>query len=233
MKKSRPRSAPKMLFIAARRGIGAGALAAACAARVAQGGRKTVLADLRNRPHPSIAQNNNAKAPPFRLPKSGGECEFADNEIAIALADSSDSPDSAKSDIAAIIFTYAECDLAAARLAAERLRKAGANFACVAVHTPSHFPFLPQLRNRAAKALGNARVIEAPAFPPDKLVADSLAGQPCEDPALAHAINKLAKLADPNSSEDEADDSPTPNLPKGVNLGDAVAAVRREMADVV
>ena len=222
----------QMLFIAARRGIGAGALAAACAARVARGGRKTVLADFRSRPHPAIAHQNNPASLSLRLPKSNGDFNFADNEIAIALADSPESAESAKPETAAIIFTYAERDLAAARLAAERLRKAGANFACIAAHTPPQFPFLPQLRNRAAKALGDARVIEAPEFPPDKLAADALAGQPCKDPALAHAINKLAKLADPDADENN-DDNPPPNLPEGVNLGAAVAAVREELADVV
>ena len=213
---------PRMLFIAARRGIGAGALAAACAARVAQGGGQAALADLRNRPHPALTHN--ASAAPFRLANSGGDLRFAENEISIALADSAEK----RPQSAVVIFTYAARDLAAARLVAERLENSGANFACVAAHTPPAFPFLHQLRKRAAAALGETRVIEAPEFAPAKLAADSLAGKPCEDPALAHAVDKLAKIADPRCDE-EADSHPR----NGVNIGEAVAAVRRELADVV
>ena len=218
---------PRMLFIAARRGIGAGALAAACAARVAQNGRPAALADLRNRPHPALARNNTPASPaPFRLANAGGDIRFAENEISIALADSAEKqPQSA-----VVIFTYAARDLAAARVVAARLEESGANFACIAAHTPPAFPFLHQLRKRAAAALGKTRVIEAPEFAPAKLAADSLAGKPCEDPALAQAVDKLAKIADPYSDE-EADSHFAP--PNGVNIGEAVAAVRRELADVV
>ena len=213
---------PRMLFIAARRGIGAGALAAACAARVAQNGRPAALADLRNRPHPALTHN--ASPAPFRLANAGGDIRFAENEISIALADSAEKqPQSA-----VVIFTYAARDLAAARVVAARLEESGANFACIAAHTPPAFPFLHQLRKRAAAALGQTRVIEAPEFAPAKLAADSLAGKPCEDPALAQAVDKLAKIADPYG-DDESDSHP----PNGVNIGEAVAAVRRELADVV
>ena len=262
---------PRMVFVAARRGLGAGALAAACAARVARDGDPAALADLRSRPHPVFAQNPRANAAPFRIPKPNGqaalaEADFAKNEIAIALTDSfaqadsrsdssaqadsrSDSSDPARpapsqpSDparpdpsgpespqAAAIVFTYAARDLAAARLAAERFRKNKIRFACVAVHTPPHFPFLPELRTRAAQALGDARVIEAPEFFPPQLAADSLAGQPCRDPALAQAVDKLARLANPDLQDSGGDPA---QIPGGVDMGQAVAAVRRELADVV
>ena len=257
---------PRMVFVAARRGLGAGALAAACAARVARDGDPAALADLRSRPHPVFAQNPRADAAPFRIPKLNGQAalahaDFAKNEIAIALTDSfaqadsrSDPSDpaqpapsdpaqpapsesarpvpseSAPSQAAAIVFTYAARDLAAARLAAERFRKNKIRFACVAVHTPPHFPFLPELRTRAAQALGDARVIEAPEFFPPQLAADSLAGQPCHDPALAQAVDKLARLANPDLQDSGGDPA---QIPGGVDMGQAVAAVRRELADVV
>ena len=252
---------PRMVFVAARRGLGAGALAAACAARVARDGEPAALADLRSRPHPVFAQNPRADAAPFRIPKPNGqaalaEADFAKNEIAIALTDSS-APADSRSDssdpsqpapsqpsdparpdpsgpespkAAAIVFTYAARDLAAARLAAERFRKNKIRFACVAVHTPPHFPFLPELRTRAAQALGDARVIEAPEFFPPQLAADSLAGQPCHDPALAQAVDKLARLANPDLQDSGGDPA---QIPGGVDMGQAVAAVRRELADVV
>ena len=229
---------PRMIFIAARRGLGAGALAAACAARVARDGGPAALADFRSRPPPVFAQNPNADAAPFRIPKLNGASGFAKNEIAIALADSHSPPDSPAQapKAAAVVFTYAARDLAAARLAAERLRETKINFACVAVHTPPHFPFLPALRNRAAKALGDARVIEAPAFFPPQLAADSLAGRPCRDPALAQAVDKLARLAKPDL-RDPHDSAAAPGddeaAPDAARIGEAVAAVRRELADVV
>ena len=247
-----------MVFVAARRGLGAGALAAACAARVARNGEPAALADLRSRPHPVFAQNPRADDAPFRIPKPNGQAaladaDFAKNEIAIALTDSfaqadsrsdpsqpapsqpsdparPDPSESAPSQAAAIVFTYAARDLAAARLAAERFRKNKIRFACVAVHTPPHFPFLPELRTRAAQALGDARVIEAPEFFPPQLAADSLAGQPCHDPALAQAVDKLARLANPDLQDSGGDPA---QIPGGVDMGQAVAAVRRELADVV
>ena len=228
--------APCLLFVAARRGIGAGALAAACAARANRAGRKSALADFRSRPHPIVAAAAAESKPPFRASRPNGGAPFRMGEVSIALGEAADCVGANKPESAVIVLTYAERDLAAARVAAERLRAAAAPWVCVAVHTPPRFPFMPVLRSRAAKALGDARVIEAPEFSADALAADALAGGPCNDPALAQAIDKLAKLAGVelgvNGAKNGNDDEEIAS-PPGMDPGAAVAAARRELADVV
>lgn len=230
-----------MLFVSTRRGVGAGALAAACAARASRAGRKAALADLRRVPHPIVAAAAAAeRKPPFRATRLEGGALFLIGEVAIALGETKHCAGAAKPESAAIVFTYAERDLAAARLAAERLRKAGAPFVCVAAHTPAHFPFLPALRSRAVKALGDARVIEAPVFSAESLTAAALTGDPCRDPALSQAIDKLAILAgvevesaESAEGEGKKGEAGGKARPQGGDPAAAVAATRRELADVV
>ena len=231
-------SSADFVFVAVRRGIGAGALAAACAARAARDGDKTALADLRDRPHPALAKSDSGNAP-FRVATNGGD--FEPDETALALADPSPELARARAPVA-VVFTYAECDLAAAKLLADKLRDADAPFACVAA-VPPRFPFLQILRTRAANELGNANLLEIPELPPDHL-AGELAGKPRPDPELDHAIERLAELfshpphpphppsvpdsdSRPDDSPSPAEDSPSPEVSA------AVAAARRELADVV
>ena len=270
-------SSADFVFVAVRRGIGAGALAAACAARAARDGDKTALADLRDRPHPALAKpesppSGNAppsghsgnsgdsadprNSAPFRVATNGGD--FEPDETALALADPSPELARARAPVA-VVFTYAECDLAAAKLLADKLRDANAPFACVAA-VPPRFPFLQILRTRAANELGNANLLEIPELPPDHL-AGELAGKPRPDPELAHAIERLAEMFSAENSHPPHppsvpdSDSPVPSNPdvgdenKPRPSGDeydsrpddspspevsaAVAAARRELADVV